>query len=452
MRLAGVAAAADDPDRHRVGRRHDRPAPTAHPTARQRGGDVQGERGIDRRPVPSERAGTSSRPSSSMNRAPWWPSSPGWNMKSTRPAISSRRSLNSCAAPTASPCACRGRRRACTLDVRGEVEPGVLRHRQGVHVAAQQHRRARLRPLEQRDDAARRLVGRDRQRQPLERLQHAITGDRQFVAELGPLVQRAPQRDRVAEQVLRVRPHRPDHRVDVVSASFACSVIDAWYVFPSVAVTAHCCVERRHRVGARPTPRQAMETIMTMYGANPEQLTNLGTTLNRQIDTISQVMSTVDGVLNGTHGPGPPATGSSRTGTAVSSRRSASSTRRSGWRAGLHRDVRRAPPGARRSRLIAGASTLAGWDTSSSPSSRSSRDDPARTSPRRSPRPRRADSRSTSGPFGSSVVVDLAEVGDVIAALTDAAMANGATHVSVHVAREMPTGPPAFEVPRGGDQ
>jgi uncharacterized protein YqgV (UPF0045/DUF77 family) len=56
------------------------------------------------------------------------------------------------------------------------------------------------------------------------------------------------------------------------------------------------------------------------------------------------------------------------------------------------------------------------------------------------------------GPFGSSVVVDLTEVGTVIAALTDAALANGATHVSVHVAREIPTGPPAFEVPRGGDQ
>ena len=56
------------------------------------------------------------------------------------------------------------------------------------------------------------------------------------------------------------------------------------------------------------------------------------------------------------------------------------------------------------------------------------------------------------GPFGSSVVVDLTEAGAVIAALTDAAMANGATHVSVHVARDIPTGPPAFDVPRGGEQ
>ena len=34
---------------------------------------------------------TSRRPSSSMYRAPWKPSSPGWNMNSTRPGISSRR-------------------------------------------------------------------------------------------------------------------------------------------------------------------------------------------------------------------------------------------------------------------------------------------------------------------------------------------------------------------------
>jgi uncharacterized protein YqgV (UPF0045/DUF77 family) len=56
------------------------------------------------------------------------------------------------------------------------------------------------------------------------------------------------------------------------------------------------------------------------------------------------------------------------------------------------------------------------------------------------------------GPFGSSVVVELAEVGAVIGVISDAAMANGATHVSVHVAREVPTGPPAFEIPHGGDE
>ena len=44
---------------------------------------------------------------------------------------------------------------------------------------------------------------------------------------------------------------------------------------------------------------------MTMYGANPEQLTHLGTTLNRQIDTIVQLMSTVDGVIDATTWQGP---------------------------------------------------------------------------------------------------------------------------------------------------
>ena len=42
-----------------------------------------------------------------------------------------------------------------------------------------------------------------------------------------------------------------------------------------------------------------------MYGANPEQLVNLGASLTRQIESINQVMSTVDGAINGTtwHGP-----------------------------------------------------------------------------------------------------------------------------------------------------
>lgn len=53
------------------------------------------------------------------------------------------------------------------------------------------------------------------------------------------------------------------------------------------------------------------------------------------------------------------------------------------------------------------------------------------------------------GPFGSSVVVDLGDVGALIAAVSDAAIAHGATHVSVHVSREVPTGPPAYEVPHG---
>jgi hypothetical protein len=44
---------------------------------------------------------------------------------------------------------------------------------------------------------------------------------------------------------------------------------------------------------------------MSMYGADPEQLGNLGRTLTNQIDVLSQLMSTVDGVLGGTVWQGP---------------------------------------------------------------------------------------------------------------------------------------------------
>jgi uncharacterized protein YqgV (UPF0045/DUF77 family) len=52
------------------------------------------------------------------------------------------------------------------------------------------------------------------------------------------------------------------------------------------------------------------------------------------------------------------------------------------------------------------------------------------------------------GPFGSSCWVEVEQVGAVVAAITDAALAHGATHVNVHVGREAPTGRPAFELPR----
>ena len=50
------------------------------------------------------------------------------------------------------------------------------------------------------------------------------------------------------------------------------------------------------------------------------------------------------------------------------------------------------------------------------------------------------------GPFGSSCTVELAAVGVVVRSVTDAAFDNGASHVSVHVARETPTAPPASPV------
>lgn len=44
---------------------------------------------------------------------------------------------------------------------------------------------------------------------------------------------------------------------------------------------------------------------MTMYGANPEQLAKLGTTLKQQMETINSLMSTVSSVLAGTTWVGP---------------------------------------------------------------------------------------------------------------------------------------------------
>lgn len=47
------------------------------------------------------------------------------------------------------------------------------------------------------------------------------------------------------------------------------------------------------------------------------------------------------------------------------------------------------------------------------------------------------------GPFGSSCTVDLSTVADVVRSVTAAAFGNGASHVSVHVAREAPAAPVA---------
>ena len=44
---------------------------------------------------------------------------------------------------------------------------------------------------------------------------------------------------------------------------------------------------------------------MSMYGANPEQLTNLGTTMKHQIEPINSVIATVNSVLANTTWTGP---------------------------------------------------------------------------------------------------------------------------------------------------
>lgn len=45
--------------------------------------------------------------------------------------------------------------------------------------------------------------------------------------------------------------------------------------------------------------------MSAMYGANPEQLTHLGRTLQQQMERIDGVISTVTGVLGGTTWMGP---------------------------------------------------------------------------------------------------------------------------------------------------
>ena len=45
------------------------------------------------------------------------------------------------------------------------------------------------------------------------------------------------------------------------------------------------------------------------------------------------------------------------------------------------------------------------------------------------------------GPFGSACTVALDDVGALVGSFTDAALANGATHVSVHVALADPWSP-----------
>lgn len=49
----------------------------------------------------------------------------------------------------------------------------------------------------------------------------------------------------------------------------------------------------------------AKGTIMSMYGANPEQLAALGRTLKQQINSIESVMSAVSSSLSGTTWSGP---------------------------------------------------------------------------------------------------------------------------------------------------
>ena len=186
-RLAGMPTGAVHDDLERVRRRHRRPALGGH---RSRSGRVEvmcsANAPVTGDGVPSASGGTSSSPSSSMNRAPPSPSSPGWNMNSTRPGdlVAARREQLGGGGQ---------HRRVGVVPAgvhpvvggRAEVEPGVLVQRQRVHVAPQQHRRPRLAAGEQGGDARRRLVQGEVERQPVERLEHHVAGRGEVVADLG---------------------------------------------------------------------------------------------------------------------------------------------------------------------------------------------------------------------------------------------------------------------------
>ena len=126
-----------------------------------------------------------------MNLAPWWPSSPGWNMNSTRPASSARRALSSSGGADEHRrvrVVAAGVHRA--LDVRAKSSPVSS----GIGRASMSPRSRIVGPgLPPSSSAAMPLVDSCRvmsSGQAVERGQHGLAGDRQVVAELRPLVQR----------------------------------------------------------------------------------------------------------------------------------------------------------------------------------------------------------------------------------------------------------------------
>ena len=138
-----------------------------------------------------------SSPSAIIMRAPWELSSPGWNMRTTVPA---RRVAPSGEQPGGGrqhrgvqvvPAGVHG-----AVDLGGERQPGVLVHRQRVHVRAHEHRRSRPRTAQDGDDRAALPAGVDLERQVLERGEHGGLGDGQRQADLGVTVQGAPQLQR----------------------------------------------------------------------------------------------------------------------------------------------------------------------------------------------------------------------------------------------------------------
>ena len=116
--------------------------------------------------------GSRSDPPRACDLAPAYPSSPGWNMKTTRPASSRAMPTERRAAPTsiATWASCPHACMAPSIRER-ELESRVLGQREGVHVGAQQGRRAGKLPFEHGDDRAHPLALVDLQAQAVDGLE-----------------------------------------------------------------------------------------------------------------------------------------------------------------------------------------------------------------------------------------------------------------------------------------
>ena len=197
VRLAGVTALAGDGDRQPVGRRHQRPASAAQPARRQRRGDVQGEGAGDRRRRAVGQRRDVEQPLLEHEPRPVVALLAGLEHEQHPPRdVVAMRSSAAWRRRRASPCGCRARRRASSSSTR-EAKSSPVSSCIG---RASMSPRSRIvgpgaAPVSM---AAMPLVvswivrssGR-----PSSALEHVLLGDRQLVADLGPLVQRAAQLD-----------------------------------------------------------------------------------------------------------------------------------------------------------------------------------------------------------------------------------------------------------------
>ena len=114
------------------------------------------------------------------------------------------------------------------VDLGGEIQPGVLVEREGVHVAAQQHGGPRPRALQHRDDGRHRTAQVHLQREIAQLGEERVAGVRQGEAQLRTAMERAPQRHSARLHVprsdaqTRKREVDPGHRPIV--APLACGV------------------------------------------------------------------------------------------------------------------------------------------------------------------------------------------------------------------------------------